>query len=399
MCELKILVISQYYHPEPFRVHDICEELVKRGHDVTVVTGLPNYPMGKIYDGYRHGEKRDETRNGVQIHRCFTIGRRTGILWRMLNYYSYAFSSSAYVSGLPDNFDAVLVYQLSPVMMARAGIKYAKKHRKKLLLYCLDLWPTSLEVSGIKPDSLIYRCFQWVSKQIYSRIDCLFVSSQMFIPFLSNQLKVCSEGIQYLPQYAEDIFLDADLTKQPDERYDFGFAGNIGKLQAAQTIVEAAKIMKNEKNVHFHIVGDGVSLEDCKARAVGLDNVHFYGRLDIKEMPQFYKKMDAMIVTMINNDSVNTVMPGKVQSYMAAGKPIIGSIGGETKLIVEQAKCGYCAEPENAEALCDVIHRFISSNEKEKFGGNAKNFYRNHFTKEIFMDKLICELERGDRSE
>lgn len=392
---MKILVICQYYFPEPLRVSDVCEELVKRGHEVTVVTGLPNYPMGKIYDGYRHGKKRDEVQNGVKIHRCFTVGRRTGAVWRMLNYYSYMLSSTAYVSGLPDDFDVVFVYQLSPVMMANAGIKYAKKHHKKLVLYCLDLWPTSLEVSDIRPDSLIYQYFKSVSKKIYNKTDCLFVSSQMFIPYLTDYLNVSTEKIKYLPQYAEDIFLDADLSKKPNEYYDFGFAGNIGKLQSVQTIIEAAKIMKGEKNVRFHIAGDGISLEECKARADGLDNIRFYGRLDIKEMPQFYKKMDAMIVTMISNDSVNTVMPGKVQTYMAAGKPVIGSIGGETKLIVGQAKCGFCSAPENAEALCDVIHKFILSNEKEKLGSNSKEFYRNHFTKEIFIESLISELNQG----
>ena len=141
---MKILVICQYYYPEPFRISDICEELVKLGHTVDVVTGIPNYPMGEIYEGYRKGEKRDEIINGVNVHRCFTIGRKHGAFYRFLNYYSYAFSSSQYVKRLNDDYDVLFVNQLSPVMMAKAGIVYKKKHHKKLVLYCLDLWPASL---------------------------------------------------------------------------------------------------------------------------------------------------------------------------------------------------------------------------------------------------------------
>ena len=129
---MKILVICQYYSPEPFRITDICEELVKRGHEVTIVTGIPNYPMGRIYDGYRHGERRDEVINGVKVHRCFTIGRRSGAVWRLLNYYSYMLSSTHYVSKIKDSFDVVFVNQLSPVMMANAAIKYKKKHHAAL---------------------------------------------------------------------------------------------------------------------------------------------------------------------------------------------------------------------------------------------------------------------------
>ena len=152
---MKVLVICQYYYPEPFRISDICEELVKRGHEVTVITGIPNYPMGEIYDGYRHGKKRDETINGVRVHRCVTIGRKTGAFHRLLNYCSYAISSSAYVSKLEGKFDVVFVNQLSPVMMAAAGINYKKRFNKKLVLYCMDLWPESLVAGGIRRDSIV----------------------------------------------------------------------------------------------------------------------------------------------------------------------------------------------------------------------------------------------------
>ena len=165
---MKILVVCQYYYPEPFRITDICEELVRRGHEVFVVTGLPNYPEGMIYSGYRGKDKRDENINGVRVHRCFTIGRRSGVLFRFLNYYSYAFSSVRYTSKLKEKFDVIFVNQLSPVMMAKAAISYKKKHNTKIVMYCLDLWPESLTVGGIKKGSAIYKFFHKVSAKMYS---------------------------------------------------------------------------------------------------------------------------------------------------------------------------------------------------------------------------------------
>ena len=142
---MKILVVCQYYYPEPVRITDICEELVKKGHEVTVLTGIPNYPMGVIYDGYKQGEKRNETINGVHIIRNFTVGRRTGVIWRSINYFSYSVFATLKIRRLDKDFDVVFVNQLSPVMMAWPAIRYKKKYNKRLVLYCLDLWPESLE--------------------------------------------------------------------------------------------------------------------------------------------------------------------------------------------------------------------------------------------------------------
>ena len=157
---MKILVVCQHYKPEPFRVADLCESLAKVGHEVTVITGIPNYPEGKVYAGYENKQKRDETFNGVKIHRCFTIPRKHGVFFRVLNYYSFSLSSRCYLSRLKEEFDVVFVYQLSPVMMASGALTYAKKHQKKVVLYCLDLWPESLIAGGIRKNSFVY--FLWV---------------------------------------------------------------------------------------------------------------------------------------------------------------------------------------------------------------------------------------------
>lgn len=392
MRALKILVISQYYHPEPFRVSDICEELVKRGHDVTVVTGLPNYPMGKIYNGYRRGKKRDEVKNGVKIHRCFTVGRRTGIMWRMLNYYSYALSSSAYVSGLGDDFDVMLVYQLSPVMMARAGLRYAKKHHKKLLLYCLDLWPESLTQGGVKHSSVVYRYYHKLSEKIYRHADKILVTSKCFAEYFDEEFGI--KDVEYLPQYAEDVFTPEQCGKKPDGTVDLMFAGNIGITQSVDTIIRAAALTKDVPKLRWHIIGDGSELEHCKKLADGLSvtSVIFHGRKPMTEMPNYYALADAMLVTMKKTPVLSMTIPGKVQSYMAAGKPIIGAIDGETAAIIAESGCGVCVPAGDAEALADAVKKVILNGDVARMSRNAQTFYHTHFEKKVCMDEFENKL-------
>lgn len=387
---MKILVICQYYYPEPFRHPDICEELVKRGHKVKVVTGLPNYPMGEIYDGFKNGERRDEVINGVEVHRCYTIGRKQGILHRFLNYYSYAFSSAHYVKKIKEEFDVVFVNQLSPVMMAKAAISYKKKYKKPIVLYCLDLWPESLVAGGIGRNSIIYKFFHKVSEKIYKRADKILVTSRMFSDYFKNEFKII--GVEHLPQYAEAIFTPEQCGKNEDSYIDLMIAGNIGTAQSVETIIKAAKKLEDISNLRWHIVGDGTELEKLKQLANGMKQVIFHGRKPLEEMPKYYAMADAMIVTMQKDPVLSLTLPGKVQTYMAAGKPIIGAIDGETSLVINEAKCGLCGNAEDDETLADNVRNFIMM-DKQLLGKNARKYYDEHFQKEKFIDKLEKSLE------
>lgn len=386
---MKILVICQHYYPEPFRITDICEELVKCGHEVSVVTGTPNYPMGEIYPGYENKARQDENINGVQVHRCSIHPRKTGTLHRVWNYYSYAMASSRYVKKLDDSFDVVFVNQLSPVMMANAGIKYAKKHNKKSVLYCLDLWPASLAVGGINK-GLVYKWFHRVSKKIYRSADQILVSSQSFSKYFAEEFGI--NNAAYLPQYAEETFTVEDCAKEKDGFIDLMFAGNVGTAQSVDTIIRAAVLCKDIENLRWHIVGDGKELDFCKKLADDLGApVIFHGRRSIDEMPKFYAMADAMLVTMQKDPIICLTLPGKVQSYMAAGKPIIGAIDGETAQVIANAQCGYCSEAEDAQGLAKNVRAFVKDVENEHasaFGANAREYYERHFTSAKFLDGL-----------
>ena len=383
---MKILVICQNYFPEQFRITDICEELVKRGNEVTVITGFPNYPLGKIFEGYKDKKKRDEEINGVKVHRCFTIGRRHGIIFRFLNYYSFAISSKRYAKKIKDEYDVVFVNQLSPVMMANAGIAYKKKHNKKLVLYCLDLWPESLVAGGIKRSSPIYKHFHKVSERIYKSCDKILVTSKCFSDYFKDEFGI--ENTEYLPQYAEDIFSPEACKKVPDEFIDLMFAGNIGTMQSVETIIEAAKLTQDVENLRWHIVGDGSEIDNIKNLAKELNNVYFYGRQPIDEMPRYYAMADAMLVTMKKDPIISYTLPGKVQTYMAAGKPIIGAIDVEAKLVIEESGCGYCANSEDTENFVAEIKKFTAQTDKERLSGTAIDYYNNHFAKDKFFEKL-----------
>lgn len=392
---MKILVVCQYYYPEPFRISDICESLVKIGYEVTVVTGVPNYPEGVIYNGYEKKQKRFEIINGVKVIRAFTIPRKSGVLYRFLNYYSYSVSSSKIVSRFDSDYDVVLINQLSPVMMANAGIAYAKKQKKPCFLYCLDLWPESLVAGGIRKDSLIYKYYKNVSNKIYSEVDRIFVTSNMFTKYLWDYFLIPEEKITYLPQYAENIFSNV-VHKTDNQYYDFVFAGNIGEIQDVETIIYAAAILEM-KNVRWHIIGNGSNLENLKilVRNKKLRNIFFYGRKPLEEMPSYYSLADAMLITLKPDPILSLTLPGKIQSYMAAGKPIIGAIDGEASLIINDAKCGFCGRAGDAELLAENIKKFISCGEKEQMGINARKYYEKHFTQTMFLKKLEKELKNA----
>ena len=389
---MKILVICQYYYPEQFRINDICESLVHRGHNVTVLTGLPNYPMGTIPDEYKRGKKRRENINGVKVIRCFEIGRKKGIAMMALNYISYMFSATFRALFLRNDYNVVFINQLSPVLMAVPGLVFARKNKIKTLLYSLDIWPESLTAYKISNNSLIYKVMLKLSRKIYNSADMLAVSSYGFGEYFREVIGI-ENGVKYIPQYAEDMFSDIKVDAE-HKKCNLLFAGNIGTVQSVETIVGAAQILKDEPDILFHIVGDGCCYEECKKKAEGLSNVMFYGRHSLDEMKEFYEKADAMLITLNKDKLLSYTLPGKMQTYMAAGKPIIGAIEGETKRVIEEAKCGYCVESGDSAGLAETIRIFNKNRSYWRmFGKNALEYYERNFRKEAVISKLEQSLK------
>lgn len=393
---MRILVVCQHYWPEPYPLADICEELVRMGHSVRVVTGVPNYPMGYVYPAYKKRKNRSQQRNGVQITRTFTVGRRKNLIFRVLNYVSYALSSSWYVWNTKDEYDVVFANQTSPVIMSLAAILYAKKWKKPCLLYCMDLWPASLTIAGIREKSLPYCLMGWISGLIYRSAGVVLIASQGFREYLRDELGVADERITYLPQFAEDIFSKIAAGDKSGEVKELVFAGNTGKAQALPTVLKAAAILRGEIELRWHIVGDGQALEEAKAmsKELGLENIIFHGRKPVEEMPAYYAMADAMILCLTGEKIISQTLPRKMQTYMAAGKPILASVNGETARVMAESRCGFCAPAENEEAFAEVVRNYfkLTPEERGQMGDNAREYYMNNFSKEAFFEKLSSRL-------
>lgn len=383
---MKILLVCQYFYPERFRVNDICFELVKQGHEVTVLTGLPNYPDGVVKKQYK--KIRCEEINGVKVYRSWLVGRGSSNKTLFLNYLSFAISASIKAATLKGNFDKVIVYQLSPVTMAIPAIVAKVKFKKPLIMYTHDLWPESIVSGGITSKGLIYKTVRKLSKCIYKQADEIWLSSKMFKYYFNDYLDI-DKKMTHLPVYAEDLF-DSIPRREEDGKTNLLFAGNIGEMQSVETILLAANELKKREDIIFHIVGDGSSKKKCEdlKHEFQLNNVKFHGSHPLDDMPYYYAIADAFLITLKNNKSISYTLPNKVQSYMAAGKPIIGSINGETAEVINQAECGFIAEAENHIELANEIRNFVDIKDKDYLYRNSKEYYLENYSKENYFKNL-----------
>lgn len=395
---MKILIISQRYWPENFRITDIAETFVSLGNDVTVLTGLPNYPKGYIFDGYKNGKNRIQEHNGVKIIRAKEIERRNNIVFRFLNYYSFPFFAKKIVKKLDKDFDVILINELSPIMGAEPGLYYKKLYGTKVVMYEMDLWPESLLAGGIKKDSFIYNYYKKVSSKIYSKCDKILVSTKEHIDYIKS-LPECSDlDIEYLPQYADTIFEESTFKNFDNSVIDLMFAGNIGKAQDVGTIIRAAAFLKDNPKYKFHIVGAGSELENVKKLAEELqtNNVIFYGNKPLEEMPRMYSLADAMLVTLEDQPYANRTIPGKIQSYMAVGKPIIGAINGSCANFIKNNAIGYSVKSGDYKSLANLIKE-LDINTLKEIGVHSKEVYFNKYSKKKFDDKLLLNLKMFKR--
>lgn len=392
---MKILLVSQRYWPENFSVVNLAEELVKKGNEVTVLTGLPNYPQGFIFEGYERKKNRHQYHNGVEIIRVNEVPRKHGPFHRLLNYCSFPVFGSKEIKKMGPRFDVVFANELSPIMSVLPAITYKEKFNRKVLMYEMDLWPESLLAGGIKKNSLIYNHYLKKSAYIYSKMDKILVSTCEHIEYI-KKLPGCAElDIDYLPQYAEDIFENSRPKTNVDPKMHFMFAGNIGKAQNIKLIIESANILKENDSLVFDIFGDGsekIRMEQY-AKSLSLSNVIFHGAKQKSEMPSFYSLADAMIVTLEDNSFTRMTLPGKVQSYMAAGKPILSAAPGATNELIQKADAGIVVSELSPRKFAEACLFLCSCNKLPIFAANSSRYYKDHFSKEIFFTKLLGELE------
>lgn len=400
---MKVLFISQYFYPEIFRGNDIVYDLVEKGHEVTVLTGKPNYPLGNFYEGYSFWGIKKEIINGANVIRIPTIPRgKGGAIRLVLNYFSFFIFSFHYSRfRLDKDFDIIFVQQLSPVTMALPGIWAKKRNRKaKLYIWVLDLWPESITaITGLK-NNIITKFIDKLVKYIYSKADYILISSNFFKESILQRSE--NKEIIYFPNWAESVYelnkiLDFNLPNFPNG-FNIMFAGNIGEAQDFETILNASELTRNE-NINWLIIGDGRKLEWVKEQVKfrNLENVYIFGRHPIEKMPTFFNKADAMLLTLKNSPVFNLTVPAKLQAYLASGKIILGAINGEANSIINNNDIGKSCESGNFIKLAENAF-FLKNLSKEKrveMEIKSRNLYLQSYSKTILLNNLELSFKNN----
>ena len=388
---MKILVFSQCFYPERFLINDIVKELVSVGHEVTVVTGQPNYPGGEIFPEYKGKHVKEETIFGARVIRANIIPRGHNRVGQFLNYLSYA--KNAYkVAKKLTGFDIVYCYQLTPVLQLKPAIKYAKKHNLKLVCYCLDLAP--LSGSELMRKLKIFNAYySRQAKKLYNACDKIAVTSKSFIEYLNKVNGVPVNKISYIPQHAPENLINAEYSprKVKDDEQTFIYAGNVGKSTGLITLILAVNELKTRGKTGFkvEIVGDGNLKHELVALTSELklnDVVKFSNGVPMKEMVEVYRRADALVITLIKGQ---ITVPGKLQAYMATGKPVIGAMSGAGKELIKEANCGVCAEAEDYAGLAEIIDDYLKNPAAYVSAGlNGKEYAKAHFTLSEHISRL-----------
>lgn len=396
---MRLLIVSQYFWPENFRVNDLACELASRGHEVTVLTGLPNYPGGKIFEEYLDEPQKYLSYKKIRIVRVYLVPRGSSALSLFLNYLS--FTISACILGAwklrHQKFDVVFTCQLSPVTVGLSGAFLAWLKNAPMVMWVLDLWPDTLKAIGIVKSTALLRCVGVLVGFIYKRCDLILAQSRSFIPKI-ELLAGHRVRVIYFPSWAEDIFKVEALVPAPEVPVEAGifnimFAGNIGEAQDFECILSAAVLLKDDPNVRWLIVGDGRMLPwvqgEIERRGL-TDSVLILGRHAIERMPEFYLHADAMLVALKNEEVFSMTVPAKLQSYLAAGKPIIAALNGEGADIVREASAGFTCAAGDSQGLADVVRRMADLPEDERLamGSNALQFCAREFNRKSAVDAM-----------
>ena len=412
---MRILVVTQYFWPETFRINEIVKHLSERGHEVTVLTGLPNYPAGKIFPKFRERPGHFASYYGARIVRVPLIARGN-TRWRlMLNYLTYAISAAAigawHLRGQP--FDAIFVFQVSPVTSALPAVWLRAVKRAPVAMWILDLWPETLSAVGALRSPRAVSIVDRIVSYIYRRCDCILIQSQAF---LSSVRKRAGDGadVRYFPAWAETAFegsLDA-VEPAPElapyrDTFNIMFAGNIGEAQDFPTILAAADRIRDRDDIRWLVIGDGRGANalraEIKERGLG-KQVIMLGRHPMERMPSFFKGAGSLLVALKAEPVFALTIPGKVQSYLSSGKPIIGMLDGEGARVIHEAGAGIVAPAGDSGALANAVVSLADRNvaERARMGAAGRAYCKQNFDRaqlldclEDWLDNLACSYGRA----
>jgi colanic acid biosynthesis glycosyl transferase WcaI len=397
---MRVLIISQYFCPEDFPINDLAIGLRRKGHDVTVLTGMPNYPEGRFFQGYKAFPVRKDNCKGIKIVRVPMVPKGNGNAVRMALYYSsLAFSACMVVPILfRKKVDLVFVYQPSPITVGLPGLILKLLDRVPVWMWVQDLWPETLEATGMVRSPLLLKLTDYLVRIIYSGCDRILVQSKSFVQSIRKR-GVQERKIRFFPNSALEIYRPVDLEAEAPERnltppgFRVLFAGNIGRAQDIPTILSAAECLRNEKDLHWLILGDGTmrSWAEKRIKAQGLgETVHLLGRYPSQTMPRFFALADLLLVTLKKDPILALTIPSKIQSYLACGRPVAAALDGEGARVIEESGGGLVVQTGDAKALAGIVLKIkkLSPSERSNMGRNARNYFLKHFEQMDLLDHL-----------
>lgn len=395
----KILVVTQHFWPENFRINDIVEGFLQDGIAVDVLCGLPNYPKGEWFPGYSAAGPFEEEWHGARLYRCKEVPRRGNTSVNIfLNYVSWPWYAAHALHRLPGGYDAVFCFNTSPVLMCWPAIRYAKKHHIPFTNYVLDIWPENLySVLNVKNKAL-RAIAQGVSDALYKKADRLIAMSEPLQQRLCQRTGMPPQKIAVIPQYCEDFYAvpqpDAALQAQFAGRFNLVFTGTFTPAQSLETVITAVQDVRSRgaDMLHLLLVGDGMSRAALEAKVKELhaeDAVTFYGSVPATDIPKFTALADALIVCLSDSPDLGLTVPAKVASYMAAGKPVLASMDGVGNAAV--AAAGGLSSPAcDAAALADNLLALtrMDAAQRAAMGQSAKEYYLAHYRRSELLRKL-----------
>ncbi|MCG2841187.1 glycosyltransferase family 4 protein [Sandaracinobacter sp. RS1-74] len=392
---MKLLIVSQYFWPEDFRINELAHALRARGHDVTVLTSIPNYPEGEVFPAYAEAPAAFASFDGIEVIRAPQLTRGNSKLHLIANYLSFAISASFLgpwrLRGR--KFDAIFVFQTSPVTVGIPASLIAALKRAPMLMWILDCWPESLTSLGVVRGRVGKGLAGLLVRAIYARCDLLLGQSQ---GFRQNVARYGKEArFRHFPNWVEAVYLrPLPLADRPAaDPFTILFAGNIGEAQDFPAIVAAAEQLR-DSGIRFRIVGDGRDLARTHADVEARDLAHmfdFAGRHPPSAMPDFFANADALLVSLKPEPIYGLTVPGKVQTYLAAGKPILAMLDGEGAEVVNAAGAGFAVPAGDSGALASAALRMavLPSSELQAMGASGQAFARAHYD----LGKLLEQLE------
>jgi colanic acid biosynthesis glycosyl transferase WcaI len=397
---MRILIVSQYFWPENFRINDLTYELMQRGHSVTVLTGIPNYPAGRVFDSYRQNPKAFEQYGGARVFRVPMLARGHGGVRLFFNYLSFVVGWR--LRG--QQADVIFVFEPSPVTVGLPAILLGRTKRVPVVFWALDLWPETLAAIGVVRSPRVLAWVGQLVRFIYERCTLVLGQSK---GFLTSIAKYCLDAskIRYFPSWSEEVFQDLEQSLAPEVPvlpgvFNVVFAGNVGDAQDMPAVVEAADLLRHNPAIRWLIVGDGRRsawlAQEVERRGLQ-ERVLLLGRFGVERMPSFYAHADALLVSLKKDPVFSLTIPGKVQSYLMAGVPVLGMLDGEGAQVITDANAGLVCAAGDSAGLAAAVSKLatMGRDDRHALGVNGRTFAQREFGRGLLMDRLERLLQEA----